>query len=516
MPDSSLSNKANRAQLIAQMQHKHLQAILSSRTDLSVAFKFWRMYGRKTALMWFHKRLAMELEMVQSRVTKRLIIQMPTQHGKSSFASIAFPMWCIGKQDEQIGIIAYNSKLSGKFNRAIRRLVQRPQYMQSFPDVKLPGSKIHGTPQVDEYNVNNSMIEFYESPSVIHTVGYSGGIGGEHLTIGVLDDPYKSAADADSEAYSDAIWEIFTDVIEERLHEDGVLVLPFSRWRENDLIGRVLKRDGTVEEGGLWRVVTFRSLREEMDNDPLDPRKVGEVLWPRVRTKEKVRSIELNKPRTFVSLHQQRPSKKGGSIVKRSWFPFYNPKYLDYRNKFIVDFYLDTALTDERQLKKSQGNPSTSSILVYAAINGRCYAVDYLKGYWSFPELVRRCKTVWSIYAMDRSIMNIENRANGASLEQQLRESAPEINALLDDVSVGKIQRLTMQQERLMTGKFVLPQDASWTESFLDNICIHPQGSTEEGDVTSGAMKKVFDENQRPTQDYSNIDEYTDTFAATV
>ena len=79
--------------------------------------------------------LARALERVANRETRRLIIAIPPRHGKSLFASVAFPAWILGRDPTRKVICAsYGDQLSKDFSNRFRDLMWSADYRALFPD----------------------------------------------------------------------------------------------------------------------------------------------------------------------------------------------------------------------------------------------------------------------------------------------------------------------------------------------------------------------------------------------
>ncbi len=85
-----------------------------------------------------HKIIADKLERVASGELKRLIINMAPRHTKSEFASFLFPAWMMGKNPRMKIIQAtHTTELAVNFGRKTKNLLDREEFKEIFPDVKL-------------------------------------------------------------------------------------------------------------------------------------------------------------------------------------------------------------------------------------------------------------------------------------------------------------------------------------------------------------------------------------------
>ncbi|WP_275375267.1 terminase large subunit domain-containing protein, partial [Xenorhabdus bovienii] len=86
--------------------------------------------------------------------------------------------------------------------------------------------------------------------------GVNGGITGQGMNIGIIDDPAKDYKTASSPVYQTAVIDWYDTTFFTRADPkiNGIIII-LTRWHQNDLAGQLLK---LAEEGGEpWRVVSF-------------------------------------------------------------------------------------------------------------------------------------------------------------------------------------------------------------------------------------------------------------------
>ncbi|QDH93488.1 terminase [Gordonia phage Verity] len=113
--------------------------------------------------------------------------------------------------------------------------------------------------------------------------GLRGNFTGQPMDLGIIDDPITNRAQAESLVVRDFVWDWYSSVWSQRKAPTYREVLVMTRWHQDDLAGRLLARDGRVEEGGVWRVVHLPAIAMPVDEkrgvypDPLG-REPGEPL----------------------------------------------------------------------------------------------------------------------------------------------------------------------------------------------------------------------------------------------
>lgn len=252
---------------------------------------------------WHHKILADALERVENGTLKRLIINMPPRHGKSELVSVNFPAWCMGRnKDRSIIAASYGADLATDFGRKVRNIMDEPDYKVLFDTRLAEDAKAKGSWSTNgraEYNA----------------VGVGGAITGKGAGIIVIDDYFKNREDADSEVMSEKLWDWYKSTLRTRITPDGAIVVVATRWKDDDLVGRILEEGGRDE----WEVIALPAIAEEDE----EFRKEGEALWADYytlehlnQTKEDIGFYEFN------SQYQQNPVTRETQIFKPEMFKY--------------------------------------------------------------------------------------------------------------------------------------------------------------------------------------------------
>lgn len=97
--------------------------------------------------------------------------------------------------------------------------------------------------------------------------GVRSGLVGNPMDLGIIDDPYADRAAADSPTIREAVWNWYSSAFVSRRSPDCRELIVMHRWHIDDLIGRLLKREGRIEEGGRWRVIHLPAIALAPDPD---------------------------------------------------------------------------------------------------------------------------------------------------------------------------------------------------------------------------------------------------------
>lgn len=442
------------------------------------------------SVKWFHEYIASRLDAFARKEIKKLMIFAPPQHGKSELTSRRFPAYLLGRRpDERIAAVSYNAPLARKFNRSVQRIIDSSEYKRIFPNTKLFGANVR-TVADGSYLRNSDEFEVVGHNGSYLSAGIGGGLTGNPVDVALLDDVIKDRKEADSKTYRDNIWEWWTDVLLTRLHNDSQILITLTRWHEDDLCGRILADEEEAEE---WEVIVLPAIKEDND-DPNDPRKIGEALWPEKHSLKKLLGFKHTKPRTFTSLYQQAPAAKGGDTIKRSWFDILRPSEFAARLNGASKisprlFTIDTAYTDDKK-----NDPC--GFLAFQIVDEELYILNYLSKRLQFPEFVKFLpKYVKKFLYNRKSYIFVEPKATGKSVVQVIKKARIDgklINIKEDKPpDVDKFTRASAITETLEVGRVHLIS-GHWNEAFLDELTIFPNGKHDEAiDVLVMAVDKL-------------------------
>jgi len=181
----------------------------------------------------------------------RLLIVMPPQVGKSRLAGTWTPFWWLCKYPTHRGIIgSYAASLAHERGRDVRNLVNL--YGHRY------GLKLDRSSKAK----NNWMLE---TGGGIKSAGIGGGITGTPANIGIIDDPIKDRAEADSPVIREKVWNWYSGAFYSRLSPGAPIIIMMTRWHDDDLIGRLIVEQGLIENGGVWRLVYLPAVAMEPD-----------------------------------------------------------------------------------------------------------------------------------------------------------------------------------------------------------------------------------------------------------
>lgn len=270
----------------------------------------------------FHKTFYKVLNEFAHRRINRLMISIPPQHGKSYATSRLLPSYLLGlNPDLRIAIGSYSFNLARKFGQGVRQTIESEQYTQIFPCTYLKGQR--GTLRSDSALLTAEEFDCVGKKGGMKMVGRECSLTGNRVDVMILDDLYKDALEANSPTVRDNTWDWYTSVVRTRLHNDSQEIIVFTRWHEDDLIGRLMNHEQVVEVASLddlknvppraWVRLNFEALKAT-ESTPLDDRAPGEPLWPSRHSGELLLERRAIDPEVFESLYQGNPQSAKGFL----------------------------------------------------------------------------------------------------------------------------------------------------------------------------------------------------------
>jgi predicted phage terminase large subunit-like protein len=310
-------NAASNDDYLAELFYE--RKIRQARTNL---LDFIRFTFPEYKVNWHHELICKKLDEFVKGKNKRLIIAAPPRHGKTEAVSRRFPAFLLGiNPDCRIIACSYGSDLASLINRDIQRIIDSPEYAELFPDTTLNASNIRTVSGT--YLRNSDIFEIVNHKGYYRSAGVGGsitGLGGEIL---IVDDPFRSRADAESPTIRQKVYEWYSSTFRTRRQKDASILVIATRWHEADLSGKLIELSENDPNADQWEVINLPAISEE-DIEPYDLRtEPGQALWPEEFPIEDLSGTKASLTvYEWLSLYQQRPSAAAGNLVKKEQFKY--------------------------------------------------------------------------------------------------------------------------------------------------------------------------------------------------
>jgi predicted phage terminase large subunit-like protein len=413
-----------------------------------------------------HRRIAKALDRVVSGKCKRLMIAMPPRHGKSQLGSYLFPAYLMGKLPQSKLIVgSHTAELAQRFGRMIRNLVDDERYSEIFPEMKLSAdSKAAG-----RWNTAQGGEAFF--------IGKGGAMTGRGGDVVILDD-ILDEQDAVSETAMENTWEWYTSGPRQRLQPNGTIIVINTRWKMDDLSGRLLRQQGQLK-ADQWEILEFPAILPS--NTPLWPE-----YWSLDELEKVKMSIGLKK---WNAQWQQQPTNDDGAILKREWWRKWKhdePPHCEY-----ILQTMDTAYS-----KKETADFSVIATwgVFYPSADGgpALILLSVQKGRWDFPELKRVARSEYLYWNPDNVL--IEAKATGTPLQQELRKMGIPVTMYSPGgrrTGQDKVSRANAVAPILESGMVWYPEGEEFAQDLVEECAAFPNGSNDDQvDVTVMALMR--------------------------
>lgn len=420
---------------------------------------------------WHHLELCRTLMRWVDGDIRRLIVSMPPRHGKSELCSIRLPAYILGrKPDAPIIACSYSARLASRMNRHVQRVIESSAYSAVFPDVRLP-RRGEGVCTTGEFELAGHKGRYLSA-------GVGGGITGEGMLYGIIDDPVKNRKDANSPVYQTAIWDWYKSTFFTRCHKDARILVILTRWHEADLAGKLLEQDP-----GKWTVINIpASYKEELSTGLPDPRKdEGDPLWPGMFSKESLKDIEDTVgPFEYAALYQGDPYTDGANIFRESYWQYYTelPKF-----NYIEQSW-DTAF------KEGQEN-DYSVCTTWGISNTGYYLLHVYRDRCEYPKLKNMVKDLATSWRP--SAILLEDKGSGTSIYQELKRSTRLPIIPVNPGSESKVERAHAAVGPIAAGRVYLPMSAPWRSAYLEELRKFPAVQhDDQTDSTTQFLKRAI------------------------
>ena len=424
---------------------------------------------------WHIEEICEHLEAITIGDIKRLLINIPPRHSKSTIVSVMWPAWeWIVNPQQKFLCASYSGILSTRDNLKTRRLLQSNWYQDRWKHMfALSGD------QNAKQRFENNKTGYRLATSV---GGTATGEGGSRL---ILDDPHGAqAAQSDVMRNSDLEW--FDMVWSTRLNnpKTDIMVTVMQRLHERDISGHILDDIKGWEHICIPAEWDGKSRKTILG--PYDPRKVkGELICPERFGKKEITNLKqlLGSYGTAGQL-QQDPTPSEGGILKTDNFKLWPSKSGLPPFEYILQSY-DCAFTE-----KTTGDPTACTVWAMFTHKGERNAmlIDAWDEHLSYPDLRAKAIKDWtteyggmtkdSPYSRARrpDRILVEAKASGQSLLQDLRLArVPAVG--YNPGYADKVSRAHQAAPTLELGMIWIPesgknpgQPVSWAAAFLKQL----------------------------------------------
>lgn len=431
---------------------------------LSESFKFfieasWEHLEPETEYLhnWHIDAVSEHLECVSRGEIKRLMVWVPPQSMKSRLVSILWPAWeWTFAPGTKYWTASYDNHLSGNLASISYNLMQSLWYQERW------GSLFSFIRDAEHFFANTRGGHRLATSPESKGTGYHG-----HRII--LDDALRAQQEV-SKVELDKVNDWYDGTVTSRGLSGHARVLVMQRLHENDIAAHMLDlSDWTVlalpeeywpEHPYAWRGKR-KDLKESLGSQigSGDPRrKVDQLLWPEVRTREDVDAQKKSLRYRAAGQLQQWPTPKEGQILKRNWWRFFDPAILTDPKRLprchAVIQSIDTPLKDKE-------SNDYVAMQVWGVKGADRYLLDLKKGHMNYGQakraIIEQAAFARKLYPRCAHYVLIENAGYGVELIVDLKRTITGITKISPAAEGDKIMRAEAASSDLESGNCWLP-----------------------------------------------------------
>ena len=406
-----------------------------------------------------------------------LVLQAPPQHGKTQQIT-DFIAWVAGKNPNLKTIFtSYSDDLGTGVNSALQRIMMGEEYRSIFANTRLAAT---GSTETSDgrWKRHSTLLEYVDAIGSFRNTTVNGPINGQGLDLGVVDDPIKGRAEAQSKTVRDKTWQWFTDDFFGRFSDYAGFLMIMTRWHLEDPAGQ------WIEHFPHTKVLRYPAIAEQ--DEPY--RRKGVPLFPELKTLEflNMRRKTLTQA-SWESIYQQRPIAAGGDTFPIDRFKVVTS--FDRSNVRRSIRYVDKAATED-------GGAYTAAVLVHDMKDGTTVVDDVIRGQW---KALDREKRVMQAALRDREACGGKyqlwfEQEPGSGGKESAEDSIRRFRGFqvfADKVTGDKEERAQPYAAQVQAG-MVSIKAAEWNGPFFDEHETYPNGKfMDQVDATAGAFNKL-------------------------
>lgn len=437
-------------------ENEYIEAIIAQAQNRLCAYELVVHNTGKTEswkLSKFHRYLCDTVEEFVERPTDKpyeiLIINTPPQHGKSMTITETLPSWYLGRhQDKRAMVLCYSEDFAQKFGR------RNKEKLAEF-------GEIFGV-ELSKTTRSNTEWELDNNTGGMISRGFGSGLAGQKGNLIIMDDPFKTKADAFSESKRNAIYDEWTHSVKTRTHPATKIILIMTRWHEDDLAGRIMLEEEDCE---------VINLPCECDSeDDLLGRQLGDSLCPEMgkdkKWMETFKKSFMNSEGSTAwnAMFQGKPVAEGGNIIKRDWWQYYEKTEAFVKSLDEIAMSVDATFKD---------TGDKVAIEVWGRKDAQFYLLDLINEQLDFPQTLSAIIGMKGEYPKIRQIF-VEDKANGSAVIAMLKSKIAGIIAV--EPFGGKISRVQEITPVIESGNVFLPNNKHFVKEFVAQCSAFPSG----------------------------------------
>lgn len=439
--------------------------------------------GRPYVAGWHLDAIADHLQAVAEGKIKRLLVNMPPRHGKSSLISVLWSVWLLlNDPSRRLLCASYAMNLATRDNVKARRLIKSPWFQERYGYLftLMPDQDAKIKFETDKLGYRMAV-----------SVGSSAtGEGGDLL---ILDDAHN-IDEKESDVKREAALDWFDNTWSTRLNDQqtGAMVTVGQRIRENDVSGHILENNYM----GEW--IHLNLPAEYHLNDPCRTYlPTGEAFWEDPRTEDGELLWEARFPHHVIekakhihgvleysALYDQNPIPPGGYVFTKSHERLFtlSPERDMYLlitpsgiQSVLIEHCWELTTSDVAAKDKEQNDFTVFAHWAVTPSND-VLLLDLWRGHWSIPKQKEQARLFYRTWFSHRyRAFYFEDVGYQSAIGQDLlTEGIPCMEFRPKGDKVLRATGASIWQE---AGKAYFLKNAPWLEEFRGEIYKFPKAA---------------------------------------
>jgi len=387
---------------------------------------------------------------------RRLIIQLPPRHYKSTTVSRLFTGWWLRRNPRQfVGIGSYGANLATGFSRASRGYFAASG-----------GFLDKASSAANEWGTAGGMGGMWST-------GVDGAGTGKGYHLGIVDDPHKDRKDAESPTMRQRVKDWWDSVFYTRKEPDAVIIVIQTRWHADDLVGYLLEKEQNLIDAGTpdlaegWHVVDLpaialpaNSIRPFPGSCTVEPdtREPGEALDPeRITLRELERTRATLTSRDWEALYQQNPTVEAGTVFFRKWLRYHASEEEGQDGDMVTpSSFIRLILSVDASFKDTSSSDHVAMLLWGQTAQGM-FLLHIVNQRMGFTDTLGTVRLLHNARPFGEAL--IEDKANGTAVIDTLKREAR--GFAIREVSPlgGKVARANACTLEFEQGRVFLPRN---------------------------------------------------------
>ncbi|RLC88287.1 MAG: hypothetical protein DRJ03_03300 [Chloroflexi bacterium] len=405
-----------------------------------------------------------------------LVLSVPPQTGKTTTTEL-FIAWVSGLSPlTRLIYASYAKQLGTRTNHNLQRIFCSPKFQKVFPNFNFSSAR---------GQKNLSFLQYYEDPGSFRNTTTGGGITGESLEIGIVDDCIKGYEAANSATIRDSVnnW-LQTDFLTRFADTAGMIVIG-TRWHIDDPIAFVIDKFSNQK---AFKNVVYPAIATKDEKH----RVKGEALFPQLKSLEfLLKWKEIFHPSNWEAVYQQSPVPDGGNIFKSEWWGWYKElREGDIKYRFIV---ADTAM-------KIKTFHDFSVFQCWAVgKDNKLYLLDMVRDRFEAPQLQEAITEFYDSWDIPKkredsaSMLGlfVEDKASGIGLIQHLQYEGriPVFPIARSGPGSDKVTRAFDAAPKVKQGYVLLHEDVPYVDILIKEAANFPNDKYD--DIIDTAMSAI-------------------------